>query len=119
MRCDSWLPPSRRRCRALDRPDDAGMRPAAAEVVRQRAPDVALARLLVLGEEGGRLHDHAVDAVAALGGLLVDEGLLHAMQLLAAGEALERHDLLLPFDRGQRSLARAHGLAGGKKLHRV
>ena len=69
---------------ALDRLDDAGMRPAAAEIVRERLLDLRLGRLLVLGEEGGRLHDHAVDAVAALHGLLVDEGPLHRMRLLPA-----------------------------------
>ena len=35
------------------------------------------------GEQRGRLHDHAVDAVAALRRLLVDEGRLHRVRLSA------------------------------------
>src|SRR5439155_13262813 len=54
---------------ALDGAHDAGMGAAAAQVVRQRLLDLGLARLLVVGQEGRRFHDHAVDAVAALRGL--------------------------------------------------
>ena len=57
--------------------------------------DLALARLLVRGQERRRLHDHAVDAVAALRGLLVDECLLHRMRLLGRAETFQRHDVLL------------------------
>src|SRR5439155_1328341 len=67
---------------ALHGGDDAHVSSAAAKVVGKRLLDVGFARLLVAGKEGGRFHDHAVDAVAALHGLLVDEGLLHGMQLL-------------------------------------
>ena len=67
-----------------------------------------LARLLVLGQERRRLHDHAVDAVAALRGLLVDEGLLHRMRLLRRAEAFERHHLLPGVHRRQRRDAGAH-----------
>src|SRR5438309_4530869 len=84
---------------------------AATEIVGERNPDLGFARVLGLRQEGGRLHDHAVDAVAALCGLLVDEGLLHAMHLLALGQAFERDDLLFRADRAERDLARAHGLA--------
>ena len=80
---------------ALDGAHDAGMGAAAAEIVGERVLDVALAWLLVLGEERRRLHDHAVDAVAALRGLLVDEGLLHRMRLLRRAEAFQRHHVLL------------------------
>ena len=90
-----FMAASLRLCRgALDRADDAGMRAAAAEIVGERLLDLGLARLLVLREEGRRLHDHAVDAVAALRGLFVDEGLLHRMRLLRRAEPFERHDLL-------------------------
>ena len=40
-------------------------------------------------------HDHAVDAVAALRRLLVDEGLLQRMRLVDGAEALDGGDLLL------------------------
>ncbi len=50
---------------------------------------------LLVGEERRRFHDHAVDAVAALGGLFLDEGALHRMRLLRRAEAFERDDLLL------------------------
>src|SRR6185312_12620389 len=62
---------------ALHRAQDAHMGPAATEIVGERLLDLVLARILRLGEKGGRLHDHAVDAIAALHRLLVDEGLLH------------------------------------------
>src|SRR5262249_1512935 len=92
--CFSWSPPSRVRGRALDRAQDAGVGPAAAEIVRERSLDIGVARLLVAGEECRRLHDHAVDAIATLRGLLVDEGLLHRVRLLRGAEPFERDDLL-------------------------
>src|SRR5262245_66034855 len=67
--------------RALDRGDDTLMRATAAEVSGQRTPSVALAGVAVFGQEGRRGHDHAVEAVAALRGLLVDEGLLELRRL--------------------------------------
>src|ERR1035437_10809563 len=63
----------------------------------------------VLGEECGGLHDHAVDAIAALRGLLVDERLLHRMALLGRAEAFQRHHLLLRTHSRQRRGARLHG----------
>src|ERR1700730_4425004 len=104
--CRSCWPPSN----ALDGADDARMRAAAAQIVGEGLLDVCRARLLALVgvEEGGRLHDHAVDAVAALGGLLVDEGLLQRMWILRAAQALERHHLVVGLERRQRHHARAH-----------
>jgi hypothetical protein len=61
---------------------DAGMRSATTEIVGKCVLDVGFAWLLVLCQEGGRLHDHAVDAVAALRGLLVDESFLNWMRFL-------------------------------------
>ena len=63
------------------------------------------------GEEGGRLHDHAVDAVAALHRLLLDEGALHRVQIFRRAQPFQRDDLVAVADRGQRQHARAHGLA--------
>src|SRR5262249_21154144 len=50
--------------------------------------------------------DHAVRAIAALRGLLVDEGLLQRMRLLDRAEPLERRHLALP-DLGNRRNAGA------------
>src|SRR5262249_34073695 len=61
--------------------------------------------------KGRRLHDHAVDAVAALRRLLLDEGALHWVRPLRRAEAFERDYLLLCGDLRQRRDARAHGLA--------
>src|ERR1700686_3242318 len=79
---------------ALDGAHDAQVRAAAAEVVGERLLDLVLGRMLVLREQDGGLHDHAVDAVAALRGLLVDEGLLKGVRLFRRAQAFERHHLL-------------------------
>ena len=50
----------------------------------------AVVRLGILIEQGFGGHDHAVDAVAALHGLLVDEGLLDLVHLLGVAQAFER-----------------------------
>src|SRR3954449_5183349 len=72
---------------------DFDMRAAATEIVAQRRQ-----RLLFGGPRVDRKqrlggHDHAVEAVAALRGLLVDESLLHHIRLVAGAEPLERHDV--------------------------
>src|SRR5882762_4822033 len=86
------------------------MGPAPAEVAGERLLDVGFTRVLAGGQERGGLHDHAVDAVAALHGLLIDEGLLHGMRPLRRAETFERDDRLRP-DRRQRHHAGAHRLA--------
>src|SRR5262249_50627727 len=88
-----------------------GVSSAAAEILGKRVPDIGLARLFVFREESRRLHDHAVDAVAALDGLFVDERLLHRVGLGRRAEPLERDDLLPGFDRADRRDAGAHGRA--------
>ncbi len=87
------------------------MRAAAAEIVLQCFLDLGFGRPRVLAEEGGGFHDHAVDAVAALGRLLLDEGALHRVRLFGRAQAFERHDLLLGGERGQRHDSGAHRLA--------
>src|SRR5215470_19660871 len=74
--------PSRHAGRALDRGKDAHMRAAAAEIVGERLADVGVGRFPVGREQRRRFHDHAVDAVAALRRLRIDESLLHRMRLL-------------------------------------
>src|SRR5579863_5648290 len=71
------------------------MRAAAAEIVGQSRLDLGRGRLRGLVQEGLGLHDHAVHAIAALGGLLLDEGALHRMQILARAQSLESDDLRL------------------------
>jgi len=48
--------------------------PATAKVAVERVADLRFARRRIDVEKRLRLHDHAIDAIAALGGLLVDEG---------------------------------------------
>src|SRR5437868_131058 len=69
------------------------MRAAAAEIVAQRRERLPLGWLWIDREQRLGGHDHAVEAVAALRGLLVDEGLLHDIRLIACAEAFERHDV--------------------------
>src|SRR3546814_21148732 len=80
-------------CGALDGAHDPEMRSAAAEITLQRLLDVAVARIGVFVEQRLRGHDHAVDAVAALRGLLVDEGLLARVRLVDRAEPFERRYL--------------------------
>src|SRR5882757_6948696 len=79
--------------RAQHRTHDPVMGAAAAEVERQSFAHLLLAgmRLGVENRLGGR--DHAVDAVAALGRLLGDEGLLQRMRLFHAAQAFDGDDL--------------------------
>jgi len=69
------------------------MRATAAEIVAQRGERFLFRRLRVDREQRLGGHDHAVEAVAALRGLLVDESLLHHVRLVACAEAFERHDV--------------------------
>src|SRR5262249_29093595 len=106
-----WPPPrSRVAGRALHRADHAQMRPAAAEVVGKRPLDLGHARILVLREQRDGPNDHAVETVAALHRLFVDEGLLHGRWLVGTAEALERHDLSRS-DRREFDLAGKHRFA--------
>src|SRR5207237_9690693 len=67
-----------------------GARPA--EVARGRRANLALGRAWVLCQQGRRGHDDAVDAVATLHRLLLEERLLERMGLLDRAESLERRD---------------------------
>src|SRR2546422_11450054 len=57
--------------------------------------DLAVGGLGVLVEQSLGAHDHAVDTVAALHGLLIDEGLLELMHLLAVAQTFQRSDALI------------------------
>src|SRR5258708_4810329 len=69
------------------------MRAAAAFEAGEPGTDLGIARMRIVGEERGRRHDPAIDAVAALRHLLVDPGLLELMRLLRRAEPGERRDL--------------------------
>src|SRR2546422_6265050 len=78
----------------------------AAEIVRERQPDLAVARGRVLIEERLRCHDHAVDAVATLRRLRLDERRLDRMGLCDRAEPLERRHRS---DRKSTRLNSSHG----------
>ena len=71
------------------------MRAAAAQISRQRFFDLAVAGLGIFIEQSFGGHDHAVDAVAALHGLLIDEGLLDFVHFLGGAQTFESGDGLV------------------------
>src|SRR5499427_3573758 len=73
---------------------------ASAEIARDAVADLLLARLRMLGDEGGRGHEDAGDAEAALGHAVADEGVLQRMEDTVVAEA---------FDGGDGTPARLHG----------
>ena len=86
------------------------MRSAAAEVVCQCLSDIIVGRMRRLLKKARRLHDHAVDAVPALHGLLIDERLLQRMQTIRRTQPLQRNNMPST-DAGQRCHAGADGAA--------
>ncbi len=72
---------------------DAHVGAAAAEVDRHARADLRLARVRVALQQRLGAHHHAGDAVAALGGLLVDEGALHRAGGGRGAEAFDRAHL--------------------------
>ena len=72
---------------------DFHMRAAAAQVVVQLVAQLLLGGIGVAAQQGLHRHDHAVEAVAALGRLAVDEGLLRGAGALARAQAFQRGDL--------------------------
>src|SRR3954452_9070416 len=78
---------------AHDSADDAVVCAAAAEVCGERLTDVVFGRLRIAIQQRLRAHDHAVDAVAAWGCLLVDEGALQRVRLLDRAKPFECCDL--------------------------
>ena len=68
------------------------MRAAAAEIARQRFSDLAVRRFGIFIQQGFARHDHAVDAVAALRRLFIDEGLLNLVHFLGRAQAFQRGD---------------------------
>src|SRR6185437_12126067 len=69
---------------------------AAANVAAHVFTDILIGVGMALAHAGNRRHDLPWRAVAALEGVLFDEGLLHRMQPVALGQALDRRDLMIP-----------------------
>ena len=91
--CSSLLPCTDRR--ALDRVTMRSMRAASAEIVGERVLDRPPRSVLVAGQEGRGLHDHAVDAVTALHRLLFDERALHRMRIFRRAQPFQRDDFVV------------------------
>ena len=64
----------------------------AAKMTRQRVIDLLFGGLGIFVKERLSRHQHAVDAIAALHGLRVDESLLQTVWLLGGTQALKRGD---------------------------
>src|SRR5262249_34456250 len=86
-RCASGALRAQRPRRAMDRLADAWIGPAATEV--RELGDVGVGGFGLALEEIHRSHDLARLAVAALGHILIEPRLLHGMESLTAGEALD------------------------------
>src|ERR1051325_1024288 len=101
---------SARRRRALNGANDSNVRPAAAQIAVQCAPDLCWGWPLVLGKECRAGHDHPIDAVGTLSGLFFNEGLLHWMRLVRCAESFNCGDGAAG-GRGERRRARPDGAA--------
>src|ERR1700694_3990378 len=75
----------------------------------QRLLDFCLARIRIAVEQRLGRHHHAVAAIAALAGLLLDERTLQRVQLVERAEAFDGSEP--PRDRRHRGYARAYALA--------
>src|SRR5450756_1175686 len=67
---------------------------AAATDVGDRLVDIRVGRPRLVLEQGGRRHDHAALAIAALRHVVVDPGLLHLVQGAICRETFDGRDLL-------------------------
>jgi len=69
---------------------------ATAEVVFELVADRRFGRVRRARQQGGGRHDHAVQAIAALGGLFGNEGGLDRVQHPIGFQPLQRHDSAVP-----------------------
>ena len=83
------------------------MRPAAALEAREPIADLLLGRVGRVAQQRRRRHDPAIEAVAALRRLLLNEGKLQFVRRRLGAQARERGNGTLHF--GERQLATAHG----------
>src|SRR5579863_3017958 len=79
--------------RAHHRADDFDMCAAAAQIIAQRLHGLLFGWMRVACEKCLRRHDHAIEAIAALRGLLGDEGVLYGIRVVARAEPFEGYDL--------------------------
>jgi hypothetical protein len=87
---------------------------APTELISEGILDVLVARIAIAIQQGFGGHDHAVRAVAALGGLLVDESSLQRMRLLQRAQSLESGDRISP-DVSERDGARPGELSADQR----
>src|SRR5690348_2710344 len=73
--------------------DNLDMRAVTAEVITQSLQYLRFRRTLIGGEQRLGAHDHAVEAVAALRGLFLDERLLDGIGTFARAKTFQRHDV--------------------------
>src|SRR5215813_10805398 len=83
---------------------------APTEIARNAVANLLLARLRILGEEGGGGHEDAGDAEAALGHAVADEGVLQRVEDAVRAEALDGGDGTAAGLHGEHEAAR-HWLA--------
>src|ERR1700680_1338879 len=83
---------------------------AAAEIAAQTAANLLRCGLRMFGKKRGTGDDESGRAVTALRSILIDEGLLHGMQVALLRQRFDRSNgFVLGFDREHR--AGIHGLA--------
>ena len=78
----------------FDGSEDSHVRRAAADVAAQAVLDRLAIRLRRFVQQRSRPHDEAGNAVAALAGVVVDERLLHGVELPILRQAFDRRDLV-------------------------
>ena len=79
-------------------------------MARECGGDFRFRRISVAREQRHDRHDDAVDAISTLGSLLVDECLLHGVQLVATSQTLDGRDVV-PRRRPERRIAGLHRVA--------
>src|SRR5580693_2082396 len=90
--------------------DDFNVSAAPAQIIPERFARLGFGRMSIdLQQRFGR-HDHAVEAIAALRGLRVNESLLHGIGMFARAKTFEGYDVA-PGATIDRNDARARGLA--------
>src|SRR6478609_8396909 len=90
---NSWLPPSRFRCRSMNARPHALIRAAATDV-GEGGIDVGVCRLWIVFQQPGDSHNHTALAVTALRDVEIQPCLLHGMQFAVLRKAFDGGDLL-------------------------
>src|SRR3989475_9629561 len=93
-----------------NRPDDSVVRAAAAEILVEGGPYLRFRWAWVVLQKRCGAHGNAAHAEAALRRLLLDERLLHRVQLAVAAQTLHGCNLLIKHE-GKRKITGGHGAA--------